>query len=92
MRSHYCGALNTTHIDQQVTLCGWAERRRDHGGVIFIDLRDREGVVQVVFDPDSKEFFERADKVRGEYVLQVTGKVRARSAGTVRSVTRKAKG
>src|SRR5690606_24817219 len=61
----------------------WAERRRDHGGVIFIDLRDREGIVQVVFDPDSKEFFEIADKVRGEYVLKVKGKVRARSAGTI---------
>jgi len=83
MRSHYCGVLNTKHIDQTVTLCGWAERRRDHGGVIFIDLRDREGVVQVVFDPDSGEFFQLADKVRGEYVLQVTGKVRARSPGTV---------
>jgi aspartyl-tRNA synthetase len=83
MRSQYCGLLNTTHIDQEVTLCGWVDRRRDHGGVIFIDLRDRDGIVQVVFDPDAKENFELANKVRGEYVLQVVGKVRARAATTV---------
>ncbi len=83
MRSEYCGALNASFIDQEVTLCGWVDRRRDHGGVIFIDLRDRDGIVQVVFDPDGKENFALADKVRSEYVLQVTGKVRARSAGTV---------
>jgi aspartyl-tRNA synthetase len=83
MRSDYCGALNTSFIDQTVTLCGWVDRRRDHGGVIFIDLRDREGIVQVVFDPDGKDNFELADKVRSEYVLQVTGKVRARDAATV---------
>ncbi len=83
MRSQYCGALNATHIDQEVTLSGWVDRRRDHGGVIFIDLRDREGIVQVVFDPDAKENFALADKVRGEYVLQVTGKVRARAAAAV---------
>jgi aspartyl-tRNA synthetase len=83
MRSQYCGALNAAHIDQEVTLSGWVDRRRDHGGVIFIDLRDREGIVQVVFDPDTKENFALADKVRGEYVLQVSGKVRARSAAAV---------
>jgi aspartyl-tRNA synthetase len=83
MRSQYCGALNAAHIDQEVTLAGWVDRRRDHGGVIFIDLRDREGIVQVVFDPDTRENFALADKVRGEYVLQVTGKVRARSAAAV---------
>jgi aspartyl-tRNA synthetase len=83
MRSHYCGVLNTRQIDQEVTLCGWTDRRRDHGGVIFIDLRDREGIVQVVFDPDTKQFFELADKVRGEYVLQVKGRVRARTPSTV---------
>jgi aspartyl-tRNA synthetase len=83
MRSEYCGVLNAAFIDQEVTLCGWVDRRRDHGGVIFIDLRDREGIVQVVFDPDTKENFALADKVRGEYVLQVTGKVRARAAATV---------
>ncbi len=83
MRSQYCGALGTTDIDETVTLCGWVDRRRDHGGVIFLDLRDRQGIVQVVFDPDTDEHFERADKVRSEYVLQVTGRVRARSPETV---------
>lgn len=83
MRSHYCGDLRRDHIDETVTLCGWVDRRRDHGGVIFIDLRDREGIVQVVFDPDGGEFFSLADKVRGEYVLQVTGRVRARDGATV---------
>ena len=83
MRSNYCGALNTSFIDQTVTLCGWVDRRRDHGGVIFIDLRDRDGIVQVVFDPDGQENFQLADKVRSEYVLQVTGRVRAREAATV---------
>ncbi|MFT7389660.1 MAG: aspartyl-tRNA synthetase [Candidatus Endobugula sp.] len=83
MRSEYCGALNTEFIDQTVTLCGWVDRRRDHGGVIFIDLRDRDGIVQVVFDPDGQENFALADKVRSEYVLQVTGKVRARSGATI---------
>lgn len=83
MRSDYCGLLSTADLDKEVTLCGWADRRRDHGGVIFIDLRDREGVVQVVFDPDSQENFALADKVRSEYVLQVRGRVRARAAETV---------
>jgi aspartyl-tRNA synthetase len=83
MRSHYCGSLTTENIDETVTLCGWVDRRRDHGGVIFLDLRDRGGIVQVVFDPDTEEHFERADRVRSEYVLQVTGRVRARGEGTV---------
>lgn len=83
MRSHYCGVINTSNIGEEVTICGWVDRRRDHGGVIFIDLRDREGIVQVVFDPDVKEQFELADKVRPEYVLQVKGKIRARSESTV---------
>lgn len=83
MRSHYCGSIRSEHIDQTVTLCGWADRRRDHGGVIFIDLRDREGIVQVVVDPDNEQNFATADRVRSEYVLKVTGKVRARSAATV---------
>jgi aspartyl-tRNA synthetase len=75
--------LGTEHIDQEVTLCGWVDRRRDHGGVIFIDLRDREGIVQVVFDPDSGDHFAQADRVRSEYVLQVRGRVRARTPQTV---------
>ncbi|SMF45204.1 aspartyl-tRNA synthetase [Alteromonadaceae bacterium Bs31] len=83
MRSVYCGQLKAANIDEEVTLCGWVDRRRDHGGVIFIDLRDREGIVQVVFDPDGEENFALADKVRPEYVLQVKGKVRARDAATV---------
>jgi aspartyl-tRNA synthetase len=83
MRSHYCGLLRSANIDDTVTLCGWVDRRRDHGGVIFLDLRDREGIVQVVFDPDTQEHFATADRVRSEYVLKVTGRVRARSDSTV---------
>ena len=83
MRSHYCGALDSQFIDQTVTLCGWVDRRRDHGGVIFLDLRDRAGIVQVVFDPDTHEHFERADSVRSEYVVKVTGRIRARAESTV---------
>jgi aspartyl-tRNA synthetase len=83
MRTHYCGELGAALIGQRVTLAGWAHRRRDHGGVIFIDLRDREGLAQVVCDPDRAEAFALADKVRGEFVLRVTGVVRARPAGTV---------
>ncbi|HRJ52586.1 MAG TPA: aspartate--tRNA ligase [Candidatus Thiothrix moscowensis] len=82
MRSHYCGQVDEALLDQQVTLCGWVNRRRDHGGVIFIDLRDREGLVQVVFDPDRAETFKTAERVRNEYVLQVVAKVRRRPAGT----------
>ena len=83
MRTHYCGLIDENLIDQTVTLCGWVDRRRDHGGVIFLDMRDREGVVQVVFDPDTDEHFQRADSVRSEYVLRITGRVRARAAETV---------
>jgi aspartyl-tRNA synthetase len=82
MRTHYCGLLNTDQLDQTVSLCGWAHRRRDHGGVIFIDLRDREGLAQVVCDPDRPEMFKIAESVRNEFVLRVTGKVRHRPAGT----------
>src|SRR3989344_1189172 len=82
MRSHFCGELNESLIGKRVTLCGWAHSRRDHGGVIFIDLRDRAGVVQTVFDPDRKEAFAAAESVRTEFVLRVQGQVRARPAGT----------
>jgi aspartyl-tRNA synthetase len=82
MRSLYCGEVNESLLDQEVTLAGWVNRRRDHGGVIFIDLRDREGLVQVVFDPDRADTFATAERVRNEYVLQVKGLVRRRPAGT----------
>ena len=74
-RSIYCGAISRDNLDEDITVCGWVDRRRDHGGVIFIDLRDRKGTVQVVFDGDAGDHFAHADRVRSEYVLQVTGKV-----------------
>jgi aspartyl-tRNA synthetase len=83
MRSLYCGELNEAHLDQEVTLCGWVHRRRDHGGVIFVDLRDHTGLLQVVFDPDTADTFATAENVRNEYVLQVQGRVRRRPEGTV---------
>jgi len=83
MRTHYCGYVNQTLIDQEVAVCGWVYRRRDHGGVIFVDLRDREGLVQVVFDPSAAELFAVAERLRSEFCIRVTGLVRARPAGTV---------
>jgi len=83
MRSHYCGQVSEELIGQEITLCGWVNRRRDHGGVIFVDLRDREGLVQVVFDPDREEMFALAERIRNEYVLQVKGRVRARDEATI---------
>ncbi|MDH3644042.1 MAG: OB-fold nucleic acid binding domain-containing protein, partial [Gammaproteobacteria bacterium] len=83
MRSHYCGELNATHVGERVELCGWVHRRRDHGGVIFLDIRDRTGVIQVVYDPDTEDSFATADKVRNEFVLRMTGLVRPRPEGTV---------
>lgn len=83
MRSHYCGTTKDVPVGETVTVCGWVDRRRDHGGVIFLDMRDREGIVQVVFDPDTKEYFELADRVRSEYVLQITGRIRERAPETV---------
>jgi len=85
MRTHYCGLLNADQLDQTVTVCGWAHRRRDHGGVIFIDLRDREGLAQVVCDPDRPEMVKGAESVRNEFVLRITGKVRRRPEGTTNS-------
>lgn len=82
MRTNYCGLISEQYLDQTVTVKGWVHRRRDHGGVIFIDLRDREGIVQVVIDPDTPEAFALADSSRSEYVLSITGRVRARPAGT----------
>ncbi|MDH4106956.1 MAG: aspartate--tRNA ligase [Gammaproteobacteria bacterium] len=82
MRSHYCGHVDENLNGQEVTVCGWVHRRRDHGGVIFVDLRDREGLLQVVFDPDRPEMFAEAERIRNEYVLKVTGTVRMRPAGT----------
>lgn len=83
MRSHYCGEMNETLVGEEVTLCGWVHRRRDHGGVIFLDTRDREGIAQVVFDPDTPESFAIAEQVRNEYVIRISGRVRPRPAGTV---------
>ena len=83
MRTHYCGQVSEQLTGQTVTVAGWVHRRRDHGGVIFVDLRDREGLVQIVFDPDSPALFAEAEKLRNEFVVRVTGVVRARPAGTV---------
>jgi aspartyl-tRNA synthetase len=82
MRSHYCGEVNESLNGTEIEVCGWVHRRRDHGGVIFIDLRDREGILQVVFDPDRAEIFAQAERIRSEYVLKVKGLVRPRPEGT----------
>jgi aspartyl-tRNA synthetase len=91
MRTHYCGDINETSIDDTVTFCGWIHRRRDHGGVIFLDVRDREGIVQVVFDPDTIEAFNTADSVRSEFVVQIVGLVRGRPDGAVNAGMRTGK-
>ncbi|MBI5448646.1 MAG: aspartate--tRNA ligase [Gammaproteobacteria bacterium] len=82
MRTHYCGQVSEALLDKTITLCGWVANRRDHGGVIFVDLRDREGIVQIVFNPTQKQNFELANQIRHEYVLKVVGVVRKRPAGT----------
>ena len=83
MRSHLCGDLRSEHIGQSVTISGWVHRRRDHGGVIFLDVRDHRGIVQVVFDPDTEEHFALADQLRNEYVVSIQGVVRARDEAAV---------
>ena len=85
MRTHYCGLVTEQLIGQEVALTGWVQRRRDHGGVIFVDLRDREGLVQVVCDPDRPEMFKAAEEIRNEFCIRVVGKVRPRPAGTENS-------
>ena len=82
MRTHYCGLVTEALLGQTVTLCGWVNRRRDHGGVIFVDVRDREGYVQVVCDPDRADMFKVAEEIRNEYCVQIKGLVRARPEGT----------
>jgi aspartyl-tRNA synthetase len=82
MRSHYCGQVNSTLIGKDISVAGWVHRRRDHGGVIFVDLRDREGLLQIVFDPDAKDVFANAERLRSEYCIRISGLVRARPAGT----------
>jgi len=85
MRSHYCGNVDAKLVGRELTVAGWVHRRRDHGGVIFVDLRDREGLLQIVFDPDQAAVFREAERLRNEFVIRVRGTVRARPAGTVNS-------
>jgi aspartyl-tRNA synthetase len=87
-RTDYCGRIDRRYLDQNVTVMGWVHRRRDHGGVIFVDLRDREGLVQVVCDPDRAEPFAKAETLRNEYCIAVTGRVRSRPEGTVNTSLR----
>lgn len=91
MRTEYCGQLRLSHVGQQVTLCGWVNRRRDLGSLIFIDMRDREGIVQVFFDPDRADALKLASELRNEFCIQVTGTVRARDAKTSMRIWRPAK-
>ena len=86
MRTHYCGLTTEALLGQTVSLCGWVHRRRDHGGVIFIDLRDREGLVQIVCHPDQAEVFKAVEAVRNEYCLRITGTVNNRLEGTINAV------
>ena len=83
MRTHYCGQIDRSLLGKEISVAGWVHRRRDHGGVIFIDLRDREGLLQVVFDPDNDFIFSQAEKIRGEYVLNIKGTIRERPEGTI---------
>jgi len=83
MRTHYCSAVNELSLDKQITVCGWVHNRRDHGGVIFLDIRDRSGLLQVVYEPENKEIFAIAEKLRSEFVVRVTGIVRKRPEGMI---------
>ena len=83
MRSHYCGQVDEELLGREISVAGWVHRRRDHGGVIFVDLRDRDGLLQIVFDPEVAAVFHEAERLRNEFVIRVTGKVRARPSGTV---------
>ena len=85
MRTHFCGELNISTLDSQVKLCGWVNRRRDHGGVIFLDVRDKKGIAQVVVNPDTADTFKLAETIRNEFVLQITGKVVARASEMINS-------
>src|SRR5512139_2915011 len=83
MRTHYCGEVNERLVGSTVSVAGWVHRRRDHGGVIFVDLRDREGLLQIVFDPDRKDVFADAERLRSEFCVRVHGLVRSRPGGTI---------
>ena len=83
MRSHYCGEITSKNLDQEVTICGWIHKRRDHGGVIFIDVRDIKGICQAVINPDNAESFKIAETLRNEFVVKISGTIRARLEGTV---------
>ena len=83
MRSHYCSEVNETLVDEQVSVCGWVHNRRDHGGVIFLDIRDRSGLVQVVYEPENRDTFNVAETLRHEYVVKVVGQVRGRPEGMI---------
>ena len=83
MKSHYCGEITSSNLKEEVTICGWVHRRRDHGGVIFLDVRDIKGICQAVVNPDNKESFKLAESIRNEYVVQINGVVRNRLEGTI---------
>ena len=83
MKSHYCGEITSSNLKEKVTICGWIHRRRDHGGVIFLDVRDIKGICQAVVNPDNKESFELAESIRNEFVVQIEGVVRNRLEGTI---------
>src|SRR6187551_3069126 len=83
MRTHYCSTVDESSLDKEVTVCGWVHHRRDHGGVVFLDIRDRSGLLQVVYEPENKDTFSSAEKLRSEFVVRVTGIVRSRPEGMV---------